>query len=120
MSYSGCGYHNEQMTFQRIDNRLKTIEERTAAMQGTLHNQTQWQATMGHEMANLQQMTTPTTPTYGDSVPIFQHLATSLSYHANNQLGGEEPSYIQLSIYFLFLCFTLLLISFLYIKIKYE
>ena len=55
MSYSGCGYHDEQMTFQRIDNRLKTIEERTAAMQGTLHNQTQWQATMGHEMANLQQ-----------------------------------------------------------------
>jgi len=55
MSYSGCGYHDEQMTFQRIDNRLKTIEERTAAMQGTLHNHTQWQTTMGHEMDNLQQ-----------------------------------------------------------------
>jgi len=40
------------MTFHRIDIWLETIEERTAAMQGTLHNHTQWQATMGHEMAN--------------------------------------------------------------------
>ena len=117
ISYSGRGYHDEQMTFHRIDNRLKTIEERTATIQGTLHNHVQWQATMGHEMVNLQQMTTAT---YGDSIPTFQHPATSLSYHANNQLGGEEPSYIQLNISFIFLRFTLLLISFLYIKKKYE
>ena len=105
------------MTFLRINNRLKTIEERTAAMQSTLHNHTQWQATMGHKMANLQQTTTPTTPTYGDSVPTFQHPATSLSYPTNNQLGGEVPPFIQLSISFLY--FTLLLlVSFIYIKMQ--
>ena len=108
MSYSSRGYHDEQMTLHSIDNRLKIIEEITTVMQGTLHNHTQWQATMGHKMANLQQTTTPTTPTYGDSVPTFQHPATSLSYHANNQLGGEEPSFIQLSIFFLFFFFFLL------------
>ena len=42
ISYSGCGYHDEQMTLHRINNKLETIEERTAVMQGTLHNHTQW------------------------------------------------------------------------------
>ena len=55
MSYYGHGYHDEQMTLHSIDNRLKIIEEITTVMQGTLHNHTQWQVTMGHEMANLQQ-----------------------------------------------------------------
>lgn len=53
MSFSGCGYHDFQMTNQRIDNRLQTIEESQAAIQNTLHNHAQWQANMGHELANL-------------------------------------------------------------------
>jgi hypothetical protein len=55
MSFSGQGYHDSQEAHHRFDNRLTTIEETTAAIQGTLHSHTQWQATMGHEMANLQQ-----------------------------------------------------------------
>ena len=77
------------MTFHRIDNRLETIEERTVAMQSTLHNHIQWQATMGHKMANLQQTTTPTTPPCGDSVPTLQHLATSTT--PTISLGERYP-----------------------------
>jgi len=38
--------------------------------------------------------TAPTMPTHGGSTPTFQHSATSLSYHAKNQLGGEVPPFI--------------------------
>ena len=35
--------------------RLATIEETNVAIKGTLHNHAQWQVSMGHEMASLQQ-----------------------------------------------------------------
>ena len=42
MSFSGQGYHDSQEAFHRFDNRLATIEETNAAIQGTLHNHAQW------------------------------------------------------------------------------
>jgi hypothetical protein len=36
-----------------FDNRFTTIDERIAAIQGTLYGHTQWQATMGHEVASI-------------------------------------------------------------------
>jgi hypothetical protein len=42
MSFSSQGYHDSQEGYQRFDNRLATIEETNAAIQGTLHNHTQW------------------------------------------------------------------------------
>ena len=41
--------------YHRFDNKLITIEETNAAIQGKLHNHAQWQVSMGHEMASLQQ-----------------------------------------------------------------
>ena len=54
MSFSGRGYHDTEETFHRIDNKLTNIEETTTAIQNTLLDHTQWQATIGHEVANLQ------------------------------------------------------------------
>ena len=81
------------MTFHRIDIWLETIEERTAAMQGTLHKHTM---AVKHETQDGQSPTTtaPTMPTHGGSTPTFQHSATSLSDHAKNQLEGEVPPFI--------------------------
>ena len=55
MSFSGRGYYDSQEAYHRFDNRLATIEEINAAIQGMLYNHTQWQVSMGHEMASLQQ-----------------------------------------------------------------
>ena len=55
MSFSGRGYHNSQEAFHLFDNRLSTIEETNIAIQGTLYNHAQWQESMGHEMASVQQ-----------------------------------------------------------------
>ena len=55
MPFSGQGYHDSQEAYHRFDNRLATIEGTNAAIQGTLHNHTQWQVSMGQEMASLQQ-----------------------------------------------------------------
>jgi hypothetical protein len=53
MSFSGQRYYDSQEAFHRFDNRLATIEEINAAIQGALHNHAQWQVSMGQEMANL-------------------------------------------------------------------
>ena len=42
MSFSGRGYYDSQEALYRFNNRLATIEEINAAIQGTLHNHTQW------------------------------------------------------------------------------
>jgi hypothetical protein len=55
MSFFGRGYYDSQEAYHRFDNRLTTIEEINATIQGTLYDQTQWQVSMGHKMANLQQ-----------------------------------------------------------------
>jgi hypothetical protein len=55
MSLSGRGYYDSQEAYHRFDNRLTTIEEINATIQGTLYDHTQWQVSMGHEMANLRQ-----------------------------------------------------------------
>ena len=41
MSFSGRGYHDSQEANHCFNNRLVTIEETNAAIQGTLHNHTQ-------------------------------------------------------------------------------
>ena len=41
--------------YHRFDNRLATIKETNTAIQGTLHTHAQWQVSIGHEMASLQQ-----------------------------------------------------------------
>ena len=106
MSFSRRGYYDSQEAFHRFDNRLATIEETNAAIQGTLHNHAQWQVSMGHEMANVTQSCTmagkhgtqdgqPRATTaiakskLGGSVPAPSHPATSLSNHDNNQLGED-------------------------------
>ena len=45
----------KQMEHHRHDNRLTTIEETQHAIQNTLHQYSQWQADMGHAIANIQQ-----------------------------------------------------------------
>ena len=55
MSFSSQGYHDSQEAFHCFDNRLATIEETNAAIQGTLHSHVQWRVSMGHKMASLQQ-----------------------------------------------------------------
>ena len=55
MPFSGQGYHDSQEAFHFFDNRLSTIEETNAVIQGMLHNHTQWQVSMGQEMYSLQQ-----------------------------------------------------------------
>ena len=87
-------------------------EETNAAIQGMLNNHAQWQVSMGHEMANLQQQQKSK---LGGSVPAPPHPATSLSNHDNNQLGKGHPLCIQISIYFPFI---LLFLSLLYIFLQ--
>jgi hypothetical protein len=41
MSFSGRGYHDSQEAYHCFDNRLTTIGETNAAIQGTLQNHTQ-------------------------------------------------------------------------------
>jgi hypothetical protein len=71
MSFSSQGYHDTQETFHQIDNKLTNIEETTAAIQNTLLDHTQWQATMGHEVANLQQQQQQQNQNWE---ALFQHL----------------------------------------------
>ena len=54
ISFSGRGYHVQQMDHQRIDNRLTIIEEQNAAIQGTLNQHSQRQATMGNAITDIQ------------------------------------------------------------------
>ena len=54
-SFSGRGCHDVQQSYARIDNRLGTLEERTSEIQGTLRDHTEWQATMGNEVAQIHQ-----------------------------------------------------------------
>ena len=56
MSFSGGGYHDQQMDHHRIDNRLTTIEGQNTAIQNTLHEHSQWQAMMGEAITNIQQI----------------------------------------------------------------
>lgn len=44
-----------QQIYNRIDDRVETLEQRTSEIQGTLHEHTTWQGTMGHEVAQVQQ-----------------------------------------------------------------
>jgi hypothetical protein len=53
MSFSGGGYHDFHENQHRIDGRLTTIEEMNAAIQSTLHQHSQWQATMGRTIAKF-------------------------------------------------------------------
>ena len=55
MSCSGQGNYDSQEAYHCFNNRLTTIAHTNDAIQGTLHNHTQWQVSMGHEMASLQQ-----------------------------------------------------------------
>jgi hypothetical protein len=55
MSFSGRGYHDFHENQHRINGRRTTIEEQNAAIQSTLHQHPQWQANMGHAIADIQQ-----------------------------------------------------------------
>ena len=54
MSFSGRGYHDFRETQYSINTRLTSIVETTAAIQDTLHQHSQWQATMGNKTVSLQ------------------------------------------------------------------
>jgi len=83
------------MEHQRFDNRLSTIEEHNAAIQGTLHQYSQWQATMGNVIANIQQQQQHQNQNWDLLFQEPQHLATILNDYANIQLGEGYPPCIQ-------------------------
>ena len=55
MSFSTCGYNDQQMDHSCLDTRLTTIEETQQDICNTLHQHSQWWANMGDVIINIQQ-----------------------------------------------------------------
>ena len=112
----GVNPPNSTSESSEFDNRLTTIDERTTAIQGMLHNHTQWQATMGHEMA-------ASSNNNNSKIKIARLCpSTSTSGHLVEQpwqqpaWGRRHSPCIQISISFL----LLFLVWFIYIRKKDE